>query len=219
MEKDIVLDCGRIVPGNVKTSLLDKIVYYDESTLSGLGEGYIESALSVITELPLMVDTRYFLEDDYTKRHPIPYALLKYDDKYFLADRLKGGTEARLHGKKGMLGGHVDGSDITDCGSNVVKDIFEYSLLRELREEVGVIESMVNAIDFKGYIRITDKTAVEGVHLALVYVVDLNTNKITSEEKNILKGKWYSKQDIVDIYSTLEKWSELVIKNEIMGKV
>lgn len=219
MSKEIKLKCGRVVPSDVKSSLLDEIVYFKDVDLKNIGEGYVKGSLDLISDIPMFTDIRYFLENDYTKRHPIPYALLRYKDKYFLADRLKGGTETRLNGKKGMLGGHVDKLDVITYGEENKVDLFENALLRELMEEVGVDKSIIDSITFKGYIRIVDETAVEGVHLALVYVVDLNTECISSKEEHILKGSWYTKEDIKDVYNTLEKWSELVIKNEVIDEV
>lgn len=219
MGKDIILNCGRRVPSDIKSSLLEDIVYFDDSKLKHIGEGYVKGSLDLLSDVPMRTDIRYFLENDYTKRHPIPYALLKYRGNYFLADRLKGGTESRLHGKKGLLGGHVDKLDVIIYGEDNKDDLFKYSLLRELTEEVGVDESKVTSIEFKGFIRIAEEDTVEGVHLGLVYIVDLNTDCISSEEEHILKGRWYTKEDIKEVYNTLERWSELVIKNEVMGEV
>lgn len=216
MSKNVILKDGREVPEGVKASLLEEIVYFNESDLELIGEGYISGDLGKIDEIPLHTDVRYFLENDYTKRHPIPYVLLKYNDKYYLADRLKGGTEARLHGKKGMLGGHVDKVDLDSKEGITKSELFKYAMLRELKEEVGVLESDISNIDFKGYIRIVDKEAVEGVHLALVYIVDITNEDITSAEEHILKGNWYTKEEIKSVLSTLEKWCSMVIAEEVL---
>lgn len=217
MSKSIKLKDGRIIPKGVKISLLEEIVYFNDIDLSKIGYGYVSEGLEILNNVPMYTDVRYFLEESVTKRHPIPYALIKYKDEYFLADRLKGGTEARLHGKKGLLGGHVDKLDVVKYGEENKSILFKNSLLRELKEEVGITTDKVDSISFKGYIRVAEKDRVEGVHLALIYVVELNTKDITSEEEEVLKGKWYTKEEIKEVYDTLEYWSELVIKNEVLG--
>ncbi len=205
----------RIIPEGVKPSLLEEIVYFNESDLVHIEEGYTKGDISLLESAKMDTDVRYFLEDSTTKRHPIPYVLLKCGDKYYLAYRLKGGSEARLHGKLGMLGGHVDKSDVIEYGEDNYDELFKGALLRELNEEVGVTKSDIDNISLKGYIRICEECTVEYVHLALVYLVELKHTNIKSEEEDILKGDWYTVEEIKGVEDRLEAWSKIVVANEV----
>ena len=90
------------------------------------------------------------------------------------------------------------------------------SIRRELEEEVGVVPEQVVGTILKGYLS-DDSSAVNSVHLGLVYEVVLNTQDIESQEKEKLAGEWMTKEQIRELFENdkLESWSKIVFENVI----
>ncbi|MFA7169543.1 MAG: hypothetical protein WC178_01685, partial [Candidatus Paceibacterota bacterium] len=154
------------------------------------------------------VEKRSFLEYHPTRRHPIPYILVRFEDKYFFTLRERGGSELRLIGKKGLIGGHVDDCDLVE--NNLEKTCYN-ALFREAGEEAGVNEKIIKNISLKGLIR--SDLGVDFDHLGLVYEIELTTDDIKSEEDGILTGLWISREELPEHYESFENWSKIVYDN------
>lgn len=147
-----------------------------------------------------------------TFRHPIPYIVLRYENKYFFILRESGSGETRLIGKKGLVGGHVGNEKLT---SNL--NTITYGLLRELEEEVGVTPDMIKEQTLQGVIRSNE--SVDQDHLGLIYEIELTTDKIKAEEEGILSGLWIEAKDLEQHKDSFENWSRIVYENILKGRV
>lgn len=138
-------------------------------------------------------------EQDPTHRQIIPYALVRYEGRYFLMRRTKGGGEARLHDLYTLgVGGHINPEDV---GDNPVLD----GLRRELLEEVGVRQYTARPV---GFIIMAD-SPVSMVHAGIVFVVD-SEDEPRVMEVDKLEGRLVFLDEIQGVYERLESWSRLV---------
>lgn len=138
-------------------------------------------------------------EQDPTYRQVIPYALVRYQGRYFLMRRNQGGGEARLHNQYTLgVGGHINPEDM---GQNPLLA----GLRREMLEEVGLSRYRAEPI---GLI-VMDDTPVSRVHAGVVFVVDAEEEpRVIEVEK--LEGYLVSLDDAQIVYERLESWSRLV---------
>ena len=195
-----------------KPSTKEVIMYFDEDELSNIPSGFSNSTLKDISAQPLF-EKRSLLEYVDNQRQPIPYCIIKHQDEFFLTLREKGSGEARLVGQKGFLGGHVDRADTILTNNQIdLNETFKVGMLRELKEEAGIDESMIADMSVIGMINIRKKGAVENDHLGIVYFIELNTKEINTQEEGILSGLWYSLEEVKK-EEKLENWARIVFDN------
>lgn len=139
-------------------------------------------------------------EQDPSYRQIIPYALVKYQNSYFLMRRTRGGGEARLHDLYTLgVGGHINPGD--EIGSPLLD-----GLRRELWEEVGIEHYLAEPV---GFIVMRD-SPVSMVHAGVVFVVEpLEEPRVMEVEK--LEGRLASLEEIRAIQDKLEGWSQVVL--------
>ena len=191
---------------SIKPSTRERIIYFEEVDLGNVAKVFTKE--TEIFELPFAVERRSLLEYHPTRRHPIPYVLIRFEDKYFFILRESGGGELRLIGKKGLIGGHIGEEDV------VVEDLmttFQNALLREAKEEAGIDESIIKSIKLQGLIN--SDLGVDIDHLGLVYEIELTTDGIKSEEEGVLTGVWIAREELPAHYESLENWSRIVYDN------
>ena len=90
--------------------------------------------------------TRADVEEDPSWRQIIPYAVIQCEGQVLLVERLKAGSESRLHNKMSIgMGGHINPQDHTDDNQKTApqktapeQDVLEAALVRELREELVI---------------------------------------------------------------------------------
>lgn len=191
---------------SIKPSTRERIIYFNEKDLGGITDVFTEGF--DISTLPFGVERRSLLEYHPTRRHPIPYIVVWFEDKYFFALREQGGGELRLIGKKGLIGGHVGEEDLVEGDMTAT---FQRALFREAREEAGIMEEHVNAFRLRGIIK--SDLGVDIDHLGLVYEMEINTDTIKSEEGGVLTGMWIKENDLPDYYESFENWTKIVFDN------
>jgi len=153
--------------------------------------------------LELIVDEHFFLDRPVAEESPefkqiIPYVVIRHADRFYLLQRTKKQTEARLHLKYSIgIGGHInpDTPDLID------------GLQKELEEEVAVEGDY--DLTFAG-ILIDTTTPVGNVHLGLVYFLDSHIGNVTVRETEKMTGKWATRDDVREVYEGLESWSQIV---------
>jgi predicted NUDIX family phosphoesterase len=186
----------------MKPSTKEEIMYYFNHHLGEIPIGF--SSASTLPKVKYDFDKRsYFEYNDEITRHPIPYCIVRYKNKFYLALR-ENGSEARLNGKIGMLGGHVGREGI------------EKGMFRELEEEAGVTKAIVSSKKIRGYIKL-DTTEVDKDHLGIVYEIVLKSDKVNMSEGDVLKGIWMTKDELASNYERLENWAKVVYDNLILG--
>lgn len=193
-----------------KPSTKESIIYFDKATVETVPMGF--SPIESLPEFPYSVAKRSVLEYHSEQRHPIPYAVIRHQNKYFFILRESESGEIRLIGKKGMLGGHVGEEDIDTSSLNA--SILN-ALKRELHEEAGITDDMVEQAMVKGFIKSNE--GVDNDHLGIVYEITLNTDAIKSEEEGKLSGIWIQEEELRDHYGSFESWSKIVY-DELLKK-
>lgn len=158
-------------------------------------------------------------EEDFSFKQIIPYCVVVYSgtdgDLILNYSRAKENTpEARLAGKRSIgVGGHINpekDQSFTD-GDSYVR-----SLHRELNEEFGIKESMIQDIFTIGFVN-DEENEVGQVHVGVVHVVALNTTVLGEVEKHLTDPRWDTPQEI-QLEADLETWSVMVL-NGLMPKI
>ena len=161
---------------------------------------------------------RDLAEEDDSLLQLIPYILIKKGDTFLNYTRAKGGTEAKLHGKRSLgFGGHIDeGIDYSNkqLSSDMSLSILERAANRELAEEIGNLKlnglmpycllRTMNFNDFKD---------VGWVHLGVVYIIEVDDNFTPkTTEANVIKDiKWSTTDELKEC--VLEEWSNAIFKH------
>lgn len=191
-----------IVLEKMKPSTRESIVYLHESDLEEIPEG-----LSEVSKLPILltyIGRRSELEYNPSQRHPIPYAIVKYKKYYFFVLRGQGVGEMRLAGKKGMLGGHVDEVDYDEL--SLSKTLLN-GLRRELVEEAGITDELIQSIELKGLLK--SNNGVDEDHLGVIYLIELLSKDIVSKEEE-LTGIWLHEKELKEHIASFESWTKLI---------
>lgn len=152
--------------------------------------------------LDLIVEKHFFIDRPTAESSPqykqiIPYVLIRHGETYYLLQRTKKQTEARLHLKYSLgIGGHInpDTPDLLD------------GLQKELEEEVEVAGDY--DLTFAGILT-DDSTEVGRVHLGVVYILESHTGEVHVRETEKMAGTWASVSEIREKYDALETWSQI----------
>ena len=96
-------------------------------------------------------------------------------------------------------------------GANSVNEVLRVNAQRELEEEVGLLESNSQNLEYIGFIN-DDTNDVGKVHIGVVFKIKVNSNDIEVRETDTLKIQWLEKERI-DNYDEFETWSALILKD------
>jgi predicted NUDIX family phosphoesterase len=147
-------------------------------------------------------------ETDPTWRQIIPYAVILKEDKVLLVERLKAGTEKRLHNLYSLgIGGHINPVDHVNA-----RDIIEGGLIRELREELELGAFTAHAI---ALIHRADNE-VSMVHTGVLYKVQV-VGEVKIRETHKLAGEFMTWTEVGKKYERLEGWSQAAYRVLGMG--
>ena len=144
-------------------------------------------------------------EDDPTHKQLIPYALFRHNGKFIHYVRGKAGGEARLHAKGSMgIGGHINPVD--ERNDPLGMETYMAGVEREIHEELHIEGNYTQKVVA---ILNDDSNEVGKVHLGVVHVFDLESDKITSAEDAIADLKFDSVETIQnEVKENLESWSQ-----------
>lgn len=146
-------------------------------------------------------------EENPDYKQPIPYVVIKQDNKVYGYKRLSGGGEARLHSQLSLgYGGHANPTD-----DETFEGMLMTNLERELEEELD-IRYTERKLTPLGLIN-DDINEVGRVHLGLLYSLELDSEAtIEVRENDQIEGFWIDIADLKneDTYSQLETWSQFV---------
>lgn len=206
----------------LKPSTKENILYFIEDDLKNIPSGFSNYDIMNINATPF-VGKRSLLEYLPMQRQPIPYCVIRCNNKYFLTYRKSSGGELRLVGDWSLLGGHIENMDISfsknNCPDKVLgrglymkfdlTETIKNALYRELEEETTFNRHMIHKIDYLGVIKIEEENSVENDHLGFIYLIDINDEEVEIVEKDILEGKWLTEEEIKEL--SLERWSQMIM--------
>ena len=165
-----------------------------------------------ISAKDIVIMQRAFLENEPKFRQLIPYVVVKQDDKYLAYKRETAGGESRLHNLFSIgIGGHVDAVDAVydEKGVFQLQQTLSTGMYRELAEELGLTAADFQGMETIGYLA-KNATSVDAVHLGIVLVAELKTEKaIASQEEALNLAGFLSVDELLAL--NLESWSETVV--------
>jgi predicted NUDIX family phosphoesterase len=136
----------------------------------------------------------------------IPYALLQFQDTFFVYRRGKLLAEKRLHGNFSLgVGGHIS---VTDPG--LFGTTYEDGLKREMNEEVNIESRYTQRIVA---LLNDDSNDVGKVHFGIVHVLALEKPLVKSREKSINETRFLNTKELRDKIDTFENWSKICIQH------
>ena len=183
--------------------MTEQVMVVERATIAPylIERGLITDHTDVI--LDAIADQHFFLDRPTAETSPqykqiIPYVLIRRGDAWFLLQRTKQQTEARLHDKLSLgIGGHVnpDTPDLID------------GLQKELEEEVGVDGDY--ELTFAGILN-DDTTEVGSVHLGAVFVLEVLSGDVVVRETDKMTGRWIATGELAPLRDRMETWTEIV---------
>ena len=147
-------------------------------------------------------------EEDYTRKQPIPYVVVRHGDKYLMLRRTKKQSEKRLHDKLSLgIGGHINPGE--HGGED---DIIMNAMRRELEEEVHIHRP--SGLRFAGFIN-DESNQVSRVHLGLLFIMEAGDTGFEVREKDMMTAEWVRAEELGSHYDRLETWSQIVYDDYI----
>ncbi|WP_040928677.1 NUDIX domain-containing protein [Nosocomiicoccus massiliensis] len=148
------------------------------------------------------------MEEDESYKQLVSYTIVESDHETLVYKRLTGGGESRLHGLHSIgVGGHMN--DI-ESEENIKEKMFE-NAARELQEEIGLEKEDLNAFELIGLIN-DDTNEVGRVHIGLVFKVNVDKEKVFTNEEDTLQLIWSKREELKEL-GNYETWSELIIRD------
>lgn len=189
-----------------------------------------------IAELSEIIDSdSFFLEREKAEVDPtylqiIPYVCVRYmeephpefiddldlHDFVFTYQRLKKGSEARLHSKFSIgIGGHINPIDAPNEVANF--DAVMNCAMREIQEEVNIDEELDSiSLSIGSNIPIYDPSNDVGkVHLGILFTYEASSKNITARETDKISGSLISVKDLNNKLKKskddFEVWSQIAL--------
>ncbi|MEM0438230.1 MAG: NUDIX domain-containing protein [Candidatus Micrarchaeia archaeon] len=155
------------------------------------------------------------MESNPNYQQVIPYVVVRFGGKFFMYERLKGGTETRLHNLKSVgVGGHIDPGDFGN-------ETLMQALRREFFEEVtygGRFEPrVVGFINERGSGSGRD---VQDVHFGVVFLVDADSEDVDINPEEMGSNRkvgFFTREELAAYYQQMEGWSKIVYDSFIAG--
>ena len=147
------------------------------------------------------------MEQDPSFKQLIPYVLLVHAGRILHYVRGKKGGENRLHARGSIgVGGHLNDTDENLFSWD--EEAYRAGVAREVMEELvlptGYRERVVALLN-------DDSNEVGRVHLGIVHVFDLETNRVTARETVLTRLEFLSPDELRARRESLETWSQLCV--------
>ena len=149
-------------------------------------------------------------ESDPRYKQPICCAIVvnRSDETVFVAQKLKGSSESRLHGTWSCcIGGHIEEEDVAGEGT-----ILEQGFLRERDEEL--ILSDPPPVQLFGYLN-DDSSEVSKVHFGVMYLVALDSSDCRLRDETLAHGSFQTLHALetmcVPPHNVVDDWARFMI--------
>ena len=186
----------------------EHIVCIKASAVEHRKDGFVNYELN---NADVMLGQRAALENDPDFRQVLPMAVFTCNGKVWAYERTPKSGESRLHGKVAVtIGGHWDS---TDCimGETGVMDVaasMKLAMERELDEEVNIKSKIISSKELKKRI-CADDTEVDRLHMAVVYVHELDGEQLESSEDQLKGLGFISPEELLSGKYNIEAWARL----------
>ncbi|MGB1200728.1 MAG: NUDIX domain-containing protein [Cognaticolwellia aestuarii] len=158
-----------------------------------------------------MLGQRAMLENDDDFRQVLPISIFTHNGKVWAYERTSKGGESRLHNKIAVaVGGHWDMDDIlTKDGVIDLEASLQKAMDRELTEEVKLSSNIVKSTTLKKMI-CADDTEVDRVHMAMIYMHELDGEGIESAEDQLKTVGFVSPKELLEGGYNIEVWARII---------
>lgn len=171
-------------------------------------------AFDVDRYLPVFLDpaNNHFLqrdaaEHDPSKKQIIPYALFHHRGRFLRYVRSKKTGEQRLAAKASLgIGGHINSDD--HATASLERSLYLAGVEREVAEELSIEGAWTHRIVA---LLNDDSNEVGQVHLGVVHLVDLESDRVRSNEDTIADVGFYTPAELRAERDRLETWSQLCL--------
>ena len=148
-------------------------------------------------------------EEDPSHKQIIPYAIFLHDDRFLRYVRGKKSGEQRLASKASIgIGGHINQHDAAKA--SLERDTYMTGVDREIREELLIegryTQRVVALIN-------DDSNPVGEVHLGVVHLFELDSDRVSPGEANIEDLKFLTREELLGQREKLESWSQICVDN------
>ena len=186
----------------------EHIVCVKSSLFNKRENGLVDYTLKVSD---LMLGQRAVLENDVDFRQVLPISIFMNNGKIWAYERTPKGGESRLHNKVSVaVGGHWDMDDIvTSDGVIDVNGSFAKAMDREIEEEISLTSKIIKTYQLPKVI-CADDTEVDRLHIAIVYVHELDGEGIDSSEDQLKTTGLLSPKELLEGDYNLESWARII---------
>ncbi|WP_043316133.1 NUDIX domain-containing protein [Microbulbifer sp. HZ11] len=159
----------------------------------------------------LMLGQRASLEKDEDFRQVLPISVFTHDGKVWIYQRTTSGGESRLHNLiAAAVGGHWDMEDIVFEGSVIdIGKSLAKAMERELAEEVKLTSKIIRSRRLPKMI-CSDETEVDRVHMAMIYVHELDGEGVESAEEQLRSIGFRAPEELLKGEYNLETWARII---------
>lgn len=197
-----------IQPKGITMAKLEHIVCIKSDKVKHREHGFVDYELSAED---LMLGQRDALEKDDDFRQVLPISVVTHKGKIWAYERTPKGGEARLHGKIAVaIGGHWDMADMVVENSIIsLQASLKIAVDRELAEEV-VFTSKIESTHALNKMICADDTEVDRVHIAMVWVHEIDGEGIDSAEEDLKAIGFLSPEELLNGDHDLETWTRII---------
>lgn len=143
-------------------------------------------------------------EDDPSHKQIIPYAVFHYAGTFLHYIRGKKSGEQRLASKGSIgIGGHINTHD--HAPESLGPDTYLRGVEREVNEELRIADGYEQRIVA---LLNHDANEVGQVHLGVVHLFDLNSNRVEANETEIAELCFLTREELLGRHDQLESWSQ-----------
>lgn len=159
----------------------------------------------------LMLGQRAVLENDDDFRQLLPISIFTHKGKVWAYERTSKGGESRLHNKIAVaVGGHWDLADLVVKDSVInLEESLAQATARELEEEVKLSSNIIKTYELEKKV-CADDTEVDRVHIAVVYVHELDGEGIESAEDQLKTVGFVTPKELLVGDYNLEAWARII---------
>lgn len=194
---------------------IEHVLVIPRSLLDQLGsfQGFAANADHYLNAI-LAPGANFFLprpdaELDPTHKQIIPYNILRHQNRFLIYTRGGKSGEKRLHAKQSIgIGGHINPHDEReDClGTTTYYNSIERELKEELVIESGYTQKVIGLIN-------DDANEVGQVHLGVVHLFDLESDKVQANEEAIQNLHFRTIDELIAGIDQLETWSQICVNH------
>jgi predicted NUDIX family phosphoesterase len=186
----------------------EHIVCIKSDKVKNRANGFVDYKLN---NADLMIGQRASLEKDDDFRQLLPISIFTHKGKVWAYERTSKSNESRLHNKISVaIGGHFDLSDLIVKDSVIdFKQSLSCTMARELEEEVSLTSSIISSVELENKV-CADDTEVDRVHIAVVYMHELDGEGLCSSEDKLKTLGFIEPAELLKGGYNLEAWARII---------